>query len=769
MTSFALDPVFGSVWSTMLITLMCAIALLVVRPAGNRMHPGRIRLLILLRIGALLLLFIAMLRPAIVRTDNRPTASSLAVLADASRSMTLPDGDGQSRWETQAKVLQELAPTLADMDDALEIKFYQYGQTTVELPLDQLDAFVASVPEQRQTDLAEPLRIALAGSAGRPISGVVMLGDGTSTVPDSNPGVIARNLAALEVPLWTIPIGPPAGDSQTRDVAIQQLPETFRVFSKNLFRVTAAVETRGMYGRDVPVSVLLVEDDGTERELAKRILVPESPSETLPLDIELQAPGPGSYRLVVRAESQEGETVTDNNRQIAFLDVREGGGKIIYFEGQPRLEQLFLRRSLDESADLVMTLQLAPRSESRWPINVGKAFQPGQYDVIVLGDISAAALGKENLEDLVVAIESGAGLLMLGGQKAFDLGGYANSPLARILPVQMQPTNLRANARNLTADRAVTTPIQLRIKKPHPITRLGSGADSNSVWNDLKPLVGANKFAGLKPDPTTEVLLESTEGQPILVVGGYGSGRIAMFAGDTTWQWWRQGKGDIHRRFWRQLVLWLLSREGPEMDSIWVRMDSRRFEREKPASFVAGIQMAGDSANAVNLQAEVIMPDGETKAVSLISEIGSNNNAGDQPLVGGKLPDLPGGIYQLRVFDRDQAANNITASGQSAGFEDAKILFQVVDMDVELSRPLADVARLQQLSAITADAGGKSFRPDEVDSLVETIRKLRTRSSLPVIERHRLGEGPISAWLLMIAFSSLLGSEWYLRKHWGLA
>lgn len=97
MTRFALDPIYGSTWLALLIAV-ATVALIagVTPPSENRAHR---RLLILLRSIAALAMLSTVFRPALVRTDNRPADATLVVAADTSRSMTLPDGDGNDRWK----------------------------------------------------------------------------------------------------------------------------------------------------------------------------------------------------------------------------------------------------------------------------------------------------------------------------------------------------------------------------------------------------------------------------------------------------------------------------------------------------------------------------------------------------------------------------------------------------------------------------------------------------------------------------------------------
>ncbi len=43
-------------------------------------------------------------------------------------------------------------------------------------------------------------------------------------------------------------------------------------------------------------------------------------------------------------------------------------------------------------------------------------------------------------------VEAGAGLLILGGWHSYDAGGYADTPLGKIFPVQLRQVVLRSSA-----------------------------------------------------------------------------------------------------------------------------------------------------------------------------------------------------------------------------------------------------------------------------------------------------------------------------------
>ena len=231
-----------------------------------------------------------------------------------------------------------------------------------------------------------------------------------------------------------------------------------------------------MVGVDVPVSLFWIASDGTTTEVAVRSVAASNSNETIPLTIPVTAPIPGTYRLRVEAKPQDGELVTVRNwPQTAFVEVREGGGRILYLEGELRYEQTLLRRSLRRFQDLDLTFRpILKDSSRRWPIDLNDAFQPGKFDIYIIGDLDANALGEKQLGELAEAISEGAGLITLGGFQSYGAGGYATSPLADVIPIKMDRSQ-RQSIDSKISDRTdqLSGPIPIVLARRHPVTDLG--------------------------------------------------------------------------------------------------------------------------------------------------------------------------------------------------------------------------------------------------------------------------------------------------------
>ena len=91
----------------------------------------------------------------------------------------------------------------------------------------------------------------------------------------------------------------------------------------------------------------------------------------MPCSIPIIAIDPGEYRIVIQAEIQANEAITTNNLATSFVTVKSGGVRAIYIGGQPRQEQVFLRRSINASLDLQLDFLILPAStRKRWSIDL---------------------------------------------------------------------------------------------------------------------------------------------------------------------------------------------------------------------------------------------------------------------------------------------------------------------------------------------------------------------------------------------------------------
>ncbi|MEM6978096.1 MAG: glutamine amidotransferase [Planctomycetota bacterium] len=765
---FSIEPLFGSGVTSGLLMVFLMAALWWILPP-NLGHQRR-RVLRLLRLIAALMLMVMLWRPGLVREDNRPSSAILTLAIDTSRSMTLSSGRSASRWEQQGDFLRQFASELAKLDDELQIRVLTYGDqvdrvadATASNLINQLEIVAQSTPNDTRTDLSKPLKQAVQLAASDPMAGVVLLSDGTQTGTEQTSAEARQSaelIASLNVPLWTIPLGPPSDITLSKDLSIAGLPETIKLFAGNDADIGFQTRMLGLAGQNAEISLVWqrLNDDRDEAAsgvgsaspevAATRVVRADSNDDTKAVSVSLRAPEPGRYRLIVRGNAIDGEVVTSNNTQIAFVDVREGGGRVLYVEGAIRLEQQYVRRALRRFPDLDLTFRWIPSdTRDQWPIELDVPWEPDRVDAVILGDLNADAISDESWQQLADSVAEGVALITLGGFNAYGSGGYDRTAVAAALPIVMTPRG----------EDQIETPIGLVESGSHPITMVMQGG-KRLDWRSLPTMPGANRWERVKTAAGTRVILTDQSEQPMMAVGSYGGGRVASLAFDSTWLWWRNGYDEVHRRFWRQLILWALSREEQTQEEISVELSSRRFASSSQAEFRASISNVSE---IVSLLAEVELESGERRSVGQRSQR-RNADSSTVSVIAGELSNLPPGFHQL-VVSVDEAM------GIDFQTRPTRIEFQVIDDTMELTQSQTNHELLRQLSAASADWGGQVFRDDQVEELIDQIRVRRTNARQVTIQRSRIGDGPMTAWPMLVVFVGCLGLTWWLRRRWGLA
>jgi uncharacterized membrane protein len=471
--------------------------------------------------------------------------------------------------------------------------------------------------------------------------------------------------------------------------------------------------------------------------------------ESVPIDLATVPQTPGEYKVSLRVPPQPGELVTTNNELSTFVTVLKGGVNVLYLEGALRVDQVYLRRSLDASQDIkVDFVRLDPRDPKQRPTDLLEKFKPGKYDVYMIGDVDSSQLTADELKALAEVVKKGAGLIMLGGYHTFGPGGYSETPLAELLPVEMDIRERQRIGEPARKDVQLPGPLKMAPTQPlgdrHYLMNIAEG-DRAATWAKLPPLEGANKFGKVKAN--AQVLAAAAPDQPLLAVGEAG-GRVIAFAGDTTWRWWMEGFAQQHKRFWRQIVLWLAHKDETSDGAVWVKLDERRFDRGKRVQFIAGARSPqGEDVTDAKFTAEVLLPDGKKEPLNLVREAEHMSGSFDHTL-------LPGD-YAINI-------KAVDASGTEIGSTRARFL--VFEQDLELDNAAADPTLLASLSAMTKPVGGKSLAPEELPKLLADLAEQPLEMEVEAQEKITLWD----TWPFFILFVGLISVEWYLRKKWGL-
>lgn len=748
------EPVFG--WYVAIALGLIMLASLWLTITAHGISRRRRVLLMSLRLAAVAVLLLGWLRPGFISSTERESAGAIAVLLDRSQSMTLPSGyENRNRWEIQQEVWEELvSQTDLKIGESQIIPFFYDGRPFAadanDLP--RLRKSFTQAPNGRQTDLGKTLQEIGRMQIDPPLRAVVLAGDATQTVipPEADASIVARQMAQLDQPILMVGIGPTDEKSQVRDVAIEGLPEHYMAFIKKELSVRFVVNAQGMQNQPIQIK-LRMRSDGRDEIIAAREVLASRARERMPLEFKVVVPTEGEYLLEVSAEVEAREQIESNNLALSFLTVREGGVKILYLEGQPRQEQLFLKRSLNESLDFDVQYAWFPqRQRSTWPINLVNRVNLNDYDAIILGDLDSGALSDATLRSLASRVRNGGGLLIMGGYHSFDAGGYGTTLLAPLFPVEL---SRRRQQFDRPIDRSFHIEGEIRMEptRPHPITTLMNEPDNTQLWQNLKPLQGINRLGRLRSNLGTQVLLRSPTNEPIMVASESVRGRVLAFAGDTTWQWWLSGHKKIHQQFWRQALLWLVNRDSLN-EGFGLELDSRRLLIDETPDLQ--IEWFGGGESKPMPQTVRVVLTREGRVLQRLTTQAEGDNKLSAKIIGLSEP----GLYKAKLEAND-------ADGTPY---ESEIAFIVRDESRELARPAADLQMMKNIVSANETAGGKLYAPDSVAEIVSFLRERQDATKVTTVEKRRLGDAAWDAWLYLVLFCLLMSAEWGLRKSWQL-
>lgn len=807
---FTVDPV----WPLPLVILAIAGLFAVVLWT----YPARVRhlkrwerwLLIGLRTATVIVLAIAMLRPVIHVRKSEEQTRMLYILADSSRSMRVPDAAGSSGRNTRRL---QLLKTLEDAKDALK----KLADNKVEVRLFDFDSQLRArdsfdnKTDGRETDVAGALKDLLRRTDGKNVLGVILMGDCAPRVAGADPNVnqrqrsigAARDFGDRNVPIHTVPFGGSGATDTAADLAVLNVTVDPNPYQGKVVTVNAAFRALGAQGQPLTARILVEDRTGVFPGMpgpmveARPIrtskpkvagIRPDGKEDLFNRELTFVPTRPGQYKIAVEISGLRDERNLANNKVTRIINVRAGGISVAYFD-RLRPEEVFIRK-VNASDKIQLDFFRVRTGGFGGATGVDpKVFQSGDtaYDVYIIGDVPARVFGRENLRLLRKRIDEGAGFLMLAGADSFGAGGYADTPLAEVLPVQLDARLeiVRQDDRDsdLIFDKRPTKMVPTDVGLQRIVMRIAPDGKHRKLWSELEPLNG-HYLLKKKPGRLGQgqnlilVLAKSPDGAPLLLVQEAGGkagqpgrknqrlARVMAFAGDSTRLWYQEGHPEAYQRFWRQMIFYLAQKEEEE-GAVWVKIDrggKRNFAPEDPVPIRFGARDEnGNPVNGLEFEIEVLGPpknDENTERHGYTFKVDGGADENPRELKPNPVP----GEYWIRVIGRSKDGKKT----QGTAWE----RFLVESTDLELDNPAADRKLLESI----AEQTGGTFvgKPQEFKAFLER---------LAVPSDDLFGMDEISLWDtwprlddkgdryvpgLLLLFVLLVSVEWFVRKRKGL-
>lgn len=709
-----------------------------------QLRPRDRAILAALRLGAIAVLLVVLLRPMLVVATVVPQENFLAVLLDDSRSMRIADLDGTSRSQVAQELFGEHERSLIDeLSARFKLRFFRFDAATErvvgvgELGFAGTRTNISQALEQARQEL-EPV----------PLAGIVVVTDGADNSTNGLTESLLR-LKASALPVYTVGLG---RERFAKDISIGRVETPRSVLEGSTLVVEVRVTQSGFGGQRVP---LQVESDGRIVASEEVVLPDEGESATIPIQFPASEPGPRLFRFHVPL--QPGELVAENNTREALIVVKDTRRRILYFEGEPRFEVKFIRRAVaeDENLRVVVFLREAENVFRRFDVDNAEELASGfpvtreelfAYEGLILGSVEASFFTQDQLRMIAEFVsERGGGLLMLGGRRSFAEGGYAGTAVADALPVIIdRPSADRAEWRH-TELKVDPTPVGLL----HPATQIASTLESSTErWAELPSLTSVNPIREVKPGAST--LLRGVRpdgGDPYVVLAAqrYGRGISLALPVQDSWLWQMHAEIPLddltHETLWQQLLRWLVG-AAPEPVSVTASRD-----RAAVGSSVTLRAEVTDSAylrvNGADVTAIVRGPSGAEQQLRMEWTVETDGT------YRAEVAAEERGIHSIRVAARLGDA----ILGDNVGYVH---IADPVDeyFDAELGSAV--------LQHIARETGGRHYTPATVGALPDDVQY--TESGTTIREEMDLWDMPI-IFLLLIG---LVAAEWGYRRARGL-
>ena len=372
----------------------------------------RKRITIFLRCAALLCAILAL---ANLQRTNKEQRLAVAFLLDTSDSIA------PSQREDAINQINTIIAELKPTDQFGVISFAQESSVLIgmgpaheQLPLTSVLA--ESTVEQDSTDILTSLKRSLELLPENYHRRIVLFSDGIHNVGNVSIKDYLPLFSASDIEIMTIPL------NTIKDaIRVQELQLPNQVRKRQSFPIQAIIESDGsipkvtatLYHNEVPIPDI-------EFSLQKGRNVLTFPKQKVSED------RPHIYQLKLNVSDE----ILENNQAYGVVQIQDKP-HILYAEGD--LEHAdSLKEVLEENGFVVEVIsgQDIPTDMVTLQHN----------DVLILSNISADTLTLEQLDIIEAFVRDlGHGLVVIGGDRAFGPGGYTDTALERVLPIEMTP------------------------------------------------------------------------------------------------------------------------------------------------------------------------------------------------------------------------------------------------------------------------------------------------------------------------------------------
>jgi Ca-activated chloride channel family protein len=384
--------------------LLLAPAVFFVRSRAKR--AGGVRGFVILGARALLILLVAAAaaQPSIRRRTDYVTTYFIL-----DRSGSVPEAQQQR----SLALVREAISAKKRKEDRAGLIVFGERPLVEEVPSASLKVGeVFSVVDSANTDIGAAVRLALSTFPEDAQKRIALLTDGNETRGSTLEAI--RHAAAAGVPVDVVPLK----YRHDNEVVLDELTIPRKAERDEPFQVRINVASRG-----ASTGLLKLFCDG--KVIGTREVALAKGDNVFVFSHALKD---GGFHLFEAQVDAPGDAIPQNNSAQAYTIIEQDA--LVLLAGGTAEDVRHVASVLaDEGiAHRVRIAGSLPRDLGEWQ----------SYDVVFFANLGADALTRDQMEMIESLVKDlGAGFIMTGGDKSFGSGGYLNTPIAKVLPVDL--------------------------------------------------------------------------------------------------------------------------------------------------------------------------------------------------------------------------------------------------------------------------------------------------------------------------------------------
>ena len=619
----------------------------------------------------------------------------ILLLQDNSSSLNVSFGKfPKDRYAQQLQMLQE------KIKDRYELISYNFGSG--------LSDFKSPDYSEKETDISNAMDEIFMRHGSQNIAAVILASDGIFN--KGNSPIYNKN--ALSIPFYTIALG---DTSVKKDAMIRSVRYPEIVYLGDQFTINVQIEANHLQGQSTVLEITA--PDG--KVLLNKVIAITEDRFTFQTDAIGDALKPGILQYKVRLKTLVGEAITENNYDVAYVEVIDGRQKVLMLYDAPHPDVKAFRNAIEQNKNY----QFEEADIKAYNGNYKES------DLVILHGLpSVGAAAKINMIQEIVSSNTPVLLVLSSNTNIAQF-----NTIQRILQISGASLNgndvfpvYQPSFSKFTLNEATLTTIQ-----------------------NLPPLLAP--FGKYQLATTADVFYKQQIGNirtdnPLMVFNEVNARKIGMICGEGIWRWrvnefLQTGKFDVTDEIINKCVQYLT-----------VKGDKRRFRVHTPKNVF-------NANEAIRIDAELY-----DESYELVNDVDAGCVVkGDNGKEYGYTFDKTINAYTLNAGILPVGDYSINAKATYKGKANAATSnFSIRPVIIET---LNTQANHSLLNGIAAQSGGKMYTPGSMQHIAEDLEKndkiksilYDTFTTRPLIDMK---------WLFFIILLLLI-SEWFIRKYNG--